>query len=253
MTEWFPAVEDLSSYYYKLILLSLSSKNSGVSNEMQLLFSLVLSVSTFKVENWIFDSWAIDVSDENFPPNICESNSGDYEWTSCEIGSFFSSELLRKKVHFFRRPLSQKIKLEANIGPEFLERIKTSLSSRNINSKEKQSTSCPTYDASDVPLLKAFVHVTNQDKRTFHEVDLFFHRNGEKYNFQYRARSACSPSALENGCSQVIWMKYLTEKISYKSYSAIQKNSSANCTFPNISRPFKISQPLRRCIIWKWI
>ena len=181
---------------------------------MQLLFSFVLSVTTFKVENWIVDSWAIDVSDENFPANVCESNSGDYEWTSCEIGSFFSSELLRKKVHFFRRPSAQKIKLEANIDPEFLERIKSSLTSRSINSKEKQSTSCPTDDASSVPLLKAFVHVSNTASKekqsestfmnkTFHEVDLFFHRNGEKYNFQYRARAVCSPSALENGCSQV--------------------------------------------------
>ena len=181
---------------------------------MQLLFSFVLSVTTFKVENWIVDSWAIDVSDGNFPSNVCESNSGDYEWTSCEIGSFFSSELLRKKVHFFRRPSAQKIKLEANIDPEYLERIKSSLTSRNINSKEKQSTSCPTDDASSVPLLKAFVHVPNTASKekqsestfmnkTFHEVDLFFHRNGEKYNFQYRARAVCSPSALENGCSQV--------------------------------------------------
>ena len=215
---------------------------------MQLLFSFVLSVTTFKVENWIVDSWAIDVNDENFPPNVCESNSGDYEWTSCEIGSFFSSELLRKKVHFFRRPSAQKIKLEANIDPEFLERIKSSLTSRNINSKEKQSTSCPTDDASDVPLLKAFVHVTHQDKRTFHEVDLFFHRNGEKYNFQYRARSVCSPSALKNDCSQVISIKYFTKEM-FRFNSAIQKNSSSNCAFPDISRPFKISQPLRRCII----
>ena len=59
-----------------------------------------------------------------------------------KIGSFFSSELLGKKRHFFRRPSSQKIKLEANIDPEFLEGIKSSLAARETKPKHSQSTPC---------------------------------------------------------------------------------------------------------------
>ena len=179
--------------------------------KIRLLFSMTLSIITLKVENWVVDSWAIDESNENFPATVCENTDGGYEWISCEIGSFYSSELLRKKVHFFRRPSSQKIKLEANIDPEFLERIKSNLAARETKSKQSQSTSCITDDASTVPLLKAFIHVQTDvgdgkksQRKALHEVDLFFHRNGDKYNFQYRARSVCSASAMENGCSQVI-------------------------------------------------
>ena len=185
-----------------------------VKMESFFLFSLISISSSLKVENWVIDSWAIDESDENFPATVCEDNEGGYEWISCEIGSFFSSELLRKKVHFFRKPSLQKVKLEADIDPEFLEKIKLGLKARDsktgLVSKQADSISCPTDDASNQPLLKAFIYVPNRENnekqseaKTFHEVDLFFHRDGEKYNFQYRARTVCSTSALENGCSQV--------------------------------------------------
>ena len=178
------------------------------------LFSLIPISTNLKVENWVVDNWAIDERDENFPATVCEDNEGGYEWISCEIGSFYSSELIRKKIHFFRKPSIQKVKLEAEIDPQFLEKMKSGLNARKILPNQNESTSCPTDDASSVPLLKAFVHVPNTASKekqsestfmnkTFHEVDLFFHRNGEKYNFQYRARAVCSPSALENGCSQV--------------------------------------------------
>ena len=184
---------------------------------MKLFFlsTLISPISTnLKVENWVVDSWAIDERDENFPDTVCENNEGGYEWISCEIGSFFSSELMRKKVHFFRKPSFQKVKLQADIDPEFLEKVKSGLKARTLktgfSTMQTESTSCSTDDASSVPLLKAFIHVSNNERRekqfgskTFHEVDLLFHRDGEKYNFQYRARAVCSPSALENGCSQV--------------------------------------------------
>ena len=258
-----------------------------------LLFSLISISPSLKVENWVVDSWAIDESDENFPATVCEDNEGGYEWISCEIGSFFSSELLRKKVHFFRKPSIQKVILEADIDTEFLEKIKLGLIARDSKtgfvSKQADSISCSTDDASNQPLLKAFIYVPNRESnekqsesKTFHEVDLFFHRDGEKYNFQYRARTVCSPSALENGCSQVklidisvkwgassrrsfrpssawgsidrntlgktrpTFISSLPEKEYLTTYlfSAVQKKSSSNCTFVNFSRSGKLSRSL---------
>ena len=184
-------------------------------------------------------SFQLTVKYRHLHENVREDKracGGDKPRLSCQIGSYYSLEVFKKKIHYFnrfRQPVSLSFPIRNNLVLENLDKYANKKIKIDINEH-----GCTTTDASDKPLTTAFMYGDEQMTKTYStgpfdgdklylgkpifEVELFFHRLNETYHhFQYRARTECSDQAIQEGCSQ----KYTKTKALVVHYLTIENEA----------------------------